>query len=107
MIRAARPIDAASIARIYNYYIENTVITFEESLISCEEVQSRMEDGGSGLPWHVFDSGGRIAGYAYASRWNGRCAYRNSVESTGYLDQSEVGKGIGNELGTSEKSSWL
>ena len=38
MMRKALPSDADRIAEIYNYYIENTVITFEKNLIDGEEL---------------------------------------------------------------------
>jgi len=49
----------------------------------------------SALPWLVAEASGRILGYAYASKWKGRCAYRYAVESTVYLDPAQTGKGIG------------
>ena len=98
MIRAATEDDAESIARIYNYYVEHTVVTFEETPVSAAEMASRMSDDGSGLPRFVYESGGAVCGYAYASKWIGRCAYRHSVECSVYLDHNEVGKGIGGEL---------
>lgn len=98
MIRDANPNDAEPIARIYNHYIEKTIITFEEMPIFAEAMRSRIETITERLPWHVFEIDGRLAGYAYASEWNGRCAYRYSAESTVYLDSDEAGKGIGTQL---------
>ena len=98
MIRDATLEDADAIARIYNHYVENTIVTFEETPISLHQMWSRMEDTIRSLPWLVKDIDGKIVGYAYASKWKGRCAYRYSVESTVYLDPAEVGKGTGSEL---------
>jgi len=39
-----------------------------------------------------------VVGFAYASKWKGRCAYRNSLETTIYLDPSVTRRGIGSSL---------
>jgi phosphinothricin acetyltransferase len=52
----------------------------------------------SGLPWLVAEADGIFAGYAYASKWKGRCAYRFSVETTVYLAEQAQGRGIGTKL---------
>ncbi|MFA6312228.1 MAG: arsinothricin resistance N-acetyltransferase ArsN1 family B [Sterolibacterium sp.] len=99
MIRPAIATDADSIARIYNHYILNTIITFEEQAVSAQEMAERIaEVTSASLPWLVAEDDGRIVGYAYASKWKGRCAYRFSVESTVYLDPDCVGKGYGTRL---------
>lgn len=98
MIRDAERSDAEAIARIYNHYIEKTVITFEEVSISVEDMCSRIVETTQSLAWYVFEIEGRVVGYAYASKWKGRCAYRYSVESTVYLDPDVVGKGVGSKL---------
>ena len=50
------------------------------------------------LPWLVAEQTDQVIGYAYASKWKERCAYRYSVESTVYLDPSFTGQGIGTKL---------
>ena len=98
-IRAASPADAEQIARIYNFYIANTVITFEEKAVSSEEMSARITEVlGQGLPWLVAESGGEIVGYSYAARWKSRSAYRHSVETTIYLKDGASGRGIGKAL---------
>jgi phosphinothricin acetyltransferase len=99
LIRTATASDADAITRIYNHYILNTTITFEEQAISTEEMAGRVaEVQAASLPWLVAEQDGQIVGYAYASKWKGRCAYRFSVESTVYLDTGAVGKGYGSHL---------
>ena len=101
MIRPAIAGDAGAIARIYNHYIQNTVITFEEQIVSTEEMASRIEAVTAvSLPWLVAEDAGRITGYAYATKWRPRSAYRFSVELTVYLDPECVGKGLGSQLYT-------
>jgi phosphinothricin acetyltransferase len=86
-------------ARIYNHYIRETVVTFEEQEISAEEIGARLADvTGASLPWLVVEGAADITGYAYATRWNRRSAYRHSTESTIYLDPAHTGTGIGTHL---------
>jgi phosphinothricin acetyltransferase len=87
------------VARIYNHYIRETVITFEETEITHSEMADRIAKiGDLSLPWLVAESEGAIVGYAYAGKWRERSAYRYSVESTVYLDASATGRGIGTRL---------
>jgi L-amino acid N-acyltransferase YncA len=99
MIRPALPADAEAIARIYNYYILKTVTTFEELVVTSQAMAKRIDDVyAATLPWLVAESSGRIVGYAYASMWKERSAYRYSVESTVYLDPEALGVGFGSQL---------
>lgn len=97
-IRDAAPRDAEAICDIYNYYIENTVISFEETLLSGPEMAQRIAAVTEAYPWLVAHSGDRLVGYAYANRWKHRSAYRYCVESTVYVRQDAVGGGIGRAL---------
>ena len=99
IIRSAKDSDAVELARIYNYYIDNTCVTFETEAIDTDDMARRITDTRDiPLPWLVAADDERILGYAYASKWKGRCAYRLAVESTIYLDSNETGKGTGREL---------
>lgn len=99
-IRQATQTDAEKIAVIYNHYIEHTNVTFEESPVSTESIQERIaETFDQQLPYLVaVDEQDQLVGYAYASKWKGRCAYRFSVEVTVYLDKKATGKGWGKRL---------
>jgi phosphinothricin acetyltransferase len=98
-IRPAKASDAEAITGIYNHYILNTVITFEEQAITKADSVTRMKEvTENALPWLVAESEGNLAGYAYGSKWKGRCAYRFAVESTIYLTEASKGHGIGSEL---------
>ena len=98
-IRPATPLDAAPICAIYNPYVANTAISFEEAPVSEEDMARRIADvGAAGLPWLVLEADGRIAGYAYATKWRVRPAYRTSVESSIYLDPAFAARGLGRQL---------
>jgi L-amino acid N-acyltransferase YncA len=76
MIREATAKDAAKIIEIYNYYILNTTVTFEEELVTAAEMVSRIAEVTEKYPWLVYEQDGEIVGYAYASAWKSRCAYK-------------------------------
>ena len=98
-IRAATPADAEVMARIYNHYVADTVVTFEESPIAAADMGVRLaETGGQRLPWLVAQTDAGVLAYAYANRWKGRCAYRHSVEVTVYVEHEAVGRGLGTRL---------
>lgn len=90
--------DAPHLCDIYNYYVENTSISFEESPVSHEEMQSRIKQRASHLPWLVLHSGGKVLAYAYASPWRVRSAYRYSAESTVYVHNAYLQRGLGKLL---------
>jgi L-amino acid N-acyltransferase YncA len=98
MIRDATTADAAAISSIYNHYVTDTIITFEETPVSAQAMADRIRDTMAEFPWVVYAEGGHTLGYAYASRWKTRSAYRYSVESTVYVDAAQVGRGIGGRL---------
>jgi L-amino acid N-acyltransferase YncA len=99
IIRSAQHADAADIARLYNPYILSTTISFEEEPVSPEEMLARMQGVQSaGLPWIVAQADHQVLGYAYASKWKARSAYRFAVESSVYIAQEARGGGIGTQL---------
>ncbi len=99
LIRPIRAEDAASIAEIYNHYIRETTITFEENEVCAEDIAGRVTRGQScNFPWLVAERQGLVVGYAYASTWRERHAYRFSTEVTVYLATGAEGHGIGSAL---------
>ncbi len=98
MIRPVRTLDAEKIASIYNHYVVRTTITFEENPVLPEEMAARIGEITQNLPWLVSEHDDAGLGYAYASRWKSRCAYRHAVEASVYLDPSATGRGLGTEL---------
>jgi L-amino acid N-acyltransferase YncA len=98
-IRAAKPADAESVAVIYNYYVKDTVVTFEEEPVAPTEMSRRIEEiQTASLPWLVAERQGVVVGYAYAMKWRPRWGYRFSSEVTVYLAPDQVGRGIGSLL---------
>jgi len=99
VLRDAGTVDAEALAALYNHYVAHTAVTFEETPVAPVDMAARLADNAAvGLPWLVAECDGEIAGYAYASKWKGRCAYRYAVESTVYLQPAAVGRGVGSRL---------
>jgi phosphinothricin acetyltransferase len=100
-IRLANPEDAEAIAGIYNPYVLDTPVSFEEEPVSVPEMAERIEEVLlSGLPWLVAERNDEIVAYAYASKWTGRCAYRFSVEASIYASRKTHRSGLGTALYT-------
>jgi L-amino acid N-acyltransferase YncA len=98
-LRDATPGDAAAIAAIYNYFVINTTISFEEEGVSAEAIAQRIAGvQQAGLPWLVAVVDGEIAAYAYATPWRVRPAYRFSVESSVYVARDKARRGLGRAL---------
>ena len=99
MIRDATPNDAEAIADIYNHYIRNTVVTFEEVEVDAAAFLARMNKvSASGFSWLVAVDNENVIGYAYSSRWNARVAYRHTAEVSVYLSVDFFGRGWGSRL---------
>jgi len=99
IIRPARSADATALCAIYNHYVAHTTVSFEEEPVEAAEMAQRIRDvNAADLPWLVMIEGDHVIGYAYATRWRARAAYRHSVESTVYLDQANIGQGAGRML---------
>jgi len=98
-IRPAAPFDAARICAIYNHYVATTTVSFEEEPVGEQDMAQRIADvGAANLPWLVLEVDGELAGYAYATKWRVRPAYRHAVESSIYLDRAYAGRGFGRLL---------
>jgi phosphinothricin acetyltransferase len=98
-VRAVTPADAGAVAAIYNHYVLETVVTFEEEPVTSDEMSRRIDEvRAASLPWFVAEHDGAMAGYAYASRWRTRSAYRFSSEVTVYLAPEQGRRGIGSAL---------
>lgn len=98
MIRDVTLTDAEKIRDIYNKYVIETQVTFTEEPLSIEEIRSLIQRVIKFFPWIVYEEGGELIGFTYADKWKERSAYRNTVETSIYLDSNHIGKGIGSKL---------
>ena len=90
--------DAEAICGIYNPYIRDTAITFEEDPVSPAEMEGRIRRVTPFYPWLVGEENGEVVGYAYINQWKERVAYRFSAELSIYIKGSCRRRGIGSGL---------
>jgi len=99
MIRPVEQPDVQAIADIYNHYVTQTKVTFEEDPVSTSDMAKRVEAvTAAGLPWLVAEKAHSVIGYAYAAPFHKRSAYRFTVEISAYLAPEATAKGLGTEL---------
>lgn len=99
-IRLASPADAGAIAAIYGPYCDETVISFEETAPTADEMARRIASIGATRPWIVLEDESAIVGYAYASAHHERAAYRWSVSTAIYIRRDRHRRGAGRALYT-------
>ena len=97
-IRLATPADAAALLAIYAPVVRETAITFELEPPSLEEMAERVRTTQVVWPWLVLERAGAVAGYAYASSWRARPAYRWAAESTVYVQAGARRHGVGRSV---------
>ncbi|WP_447773193.1 N-acetyltransferase family protein [Variovorax boronicumulans] len=98
-IADAEPHHMARVQAIYSHYVQHDLCSFEEEVPSVAQMQTRRTDVLSrGLPYLVALKGGEVAGYAYASPYRARSAYRHTVEDSIYVAPDMHGHGIGTAL---------
>lgn len=99
-IRLARPADdAAAIAAIYAPYVIGSVVSFETEAPDAAEIAGRMAGDAERYPWlAACDEDGTLLGYAYATAFRARPAYRFTVETTVYVAEDAQRRGIGGAL---------
>lgn len=91
--------DVPAITAIYRHYVENTAITFDTEAPGEEAIAEKYAGLKKlGHPLIVAEHNGKVLGYAYASFYRPRAAYRFTCEDSIYLDPNETGKGLGRAL---------
>ena len=112
-IRDARLEDMPDVREIYNHYVANSTVTFDEVAQSLRETRSKFQHLKKlGMPYLVAESPSQqILGYAYVYPWKEKAAYRFTVENSIYLRAASPGKGLGRvlmgELITASKAAGL
>ncbi len=87
------------IAGIYGYDVVNNVASFEEIAPSQDEMAARMgKIAGAGLPYLVAERDHSVLGFAYASPYHPRSAYRYTLEDTVYIHRNARRQGVGRAL---------
>jgi L-amino acid N-acyltransferase YncA len=98
-VRAATVADLEQVAAIFAHYVTDSVATFEEEPPAVGAWEQRLADlSARGLPFLVAEAGAGVCGYAYATPWRPKPAYRHTVEDSVYLAPGHTGRGIGSAL---------
>ena len=100
MIRLAQSNDAEGILAIYASYITNTSFTFEAEVPSVKDFSERITSYLNNWPWLVCEIDGKIAGYAYGSKYRERVGYQWCVECSVYIHDDFMKRGIAKTLYT-------
>jgi len=90
--------DAAACAAIYAPHVEGSAVSFEEEPPDAGEMQARIVRYGASHAWLVAEREGEVAGYAYATAFNERPAYRWSTSVSVYVAERARGQGVGRAL---------
>jgi L-amino acid N-acyltransferase YncA len=90
--------DAAACAAIYAPHVEGSAVSFEEEAPGAAEMGARIERYGASRAWLVAKREGRVVGYAYATAFNERPAYRWSASVSVYIAAEARGSGVGRSL---------
>jgi L-amino acid N-acyltransferase YncA len=98
-VRPSTEDDLDVITRIYSHYVLHSAATFELDAPAPDEMAKRRSALLSlGMPYLVAEHQQEVVGYAYASPYRPRPAYRFTVEDSIYIDPDHVGHGCGRAL---------
>jgi len=100
VIRPATVEDCDAIREIYNFYVSESLISFEEEPTDIQYWQEKFNLLDElGLPFIVAVSDSlELLGFAYLAPWRQKSAYRSTAENSIYLKQSAIGYGLGPKL---------
>ena len=96
-LRPAVMADLPHVREIYNYYVANSTVTFDEKPVTLASMRGKLARADKGgYPFIVAQSrSGEILGFAFVLPWKDKSAYRYTVENTIYLGPAATGKGVG------------
>jgi L-amino acid N-acyltransferase YncA len=99
-IRSAGFADAEAISQIYAPFVSDGATSFEVVAPDAAEIQKRIREITPKFPWLVFEEGGDVLGYAYASAHRTRYAYQWSTDVSVYIHESARNRRVGSALYT-------
>jgi phosphinothricin acetyltransferase len=99
-LRSAVAADVPHIREIYNHYVLNSTVTFDEKPATLAQMRSKFQRAEKlGMPFIVAEApSGQIIGVAWVLPLQDKAAYRFTVEDSIYLGPAATGKGLGRAL---------
>ncbi len=98
-IRPCADPDLPAITAIYAHHVQHGIASFEEVPPTLAEMTARRAKVlGEGLPYLVAEADGAVVGYAYATIYRTRTAYRYTAEDSIYVHHAHIGRGVGRAL---------
>lgn len=99
LIRTARDSDIPAITAIYAHHVLHGTASFELDPPSEDEMRARAAHvRHEQMPYFVAELDGEVVGYAYATIYRSRRAYRFTAEDSVYIRHDLAGRGIGRAL---------
>ena len=99
LIRSVNPdLDAETITAIYNFYVKETVVSFDIASLDAPTMKKRIINIADAYPYYVCEEDGEVVGFCYAHPWKERAAYDQTLETTIYLSPKVKYRGIGKRL---------
>lgn len=99
IVRDSREEDLAAIQNIYQHHVLHGTASFEITPPNIEDMRERRAAViARKLPYVVAVINGEVVGYAYATPYRPRPAYRFTVEDSVYVREGMHGRGIGKAL---------
>ncbi|SFW84591.1 GNAT family N-acetyltransferase [Amycolatopsis australiensis] len=95
-IEEATEAHADGVAAVFAPYVTGSVVTFETVPPTAEQWRAKIRE--SRLPFLVLTEADAVLGYALATPWRPKPAYRHTVETTIYLAPEATGRGHGRRL---------
>lgn len=98
-LRSFEKTDVPDIHKIYSYYVKTSVVTFDIDAPSEKAIDKKYSNiADKGHPIIIAEIDNEVVGFAYASNFRPRPAYRFTCENAIYVDNNVRGKGIGGLL---------
>lgn len=98
-IRKVEDSDAGAIAAIYAHHVLNGTATYDVDPPSIDQTLAKIRRvTGESWPFIVAEVEGLVAGYAYATQFRDRAAYRFTAEDSIYVHPEMTGRGVGKAL---------
>ncbi len=98
-VREAREEDASAVQAIYAHHVLHGTASYDVEPPAVEYMREKIRCVlAEGWPFLVAESDGKVAGYAYATQFRDRAAYRFTCENSVYVDADSMGRGIGKQL---------